>query len=142
MGHGTKSKKLYIRQYEFVGDGFLNFHTKRMLVNEFPMCSMECLNNLFHYVISNELLERYATYAMLKNANNVEVEIGKLVQYDEVKALELVESIIKFAIAHIKNLKLIKTDFVPIKYSFGKEVEKFKFTPLDIVYPELNTTRK
>ncbi len=119
MAHGkSKSKFLYIRQHEFVGDGFLNFHTKRILVEQFPYTSMECLNNLFHYTISNELLDRYATLAMLKTANQVEIELGRLVISNPQKALELVEAIVNFSIKHIKNLKLIKIDFVPPKYTF------------------------
>lgn len=124
---GIKSKHLYIRQYEFVGDAFLNYHAKCYLIKKYPNSPLKVFEQVGK-LVSNEILQEFAKQNSLNDANTVEIIIGMFLSQDkENKAKLLIEKVIDFGLSYYKMDKDFNKLYEPVaSYSFEQVSKKKK----------------
>ena len=127
MGYKNKSVKHYVRSYEFVGDGFLNFYAKYLLTKRFSSSELSAWSHVFGKIIKNDSLTEFGRKFSYGNANAVEILIGQWVSDGKIeKAKNLIEKLFEYIInknssklnKYLKDMNNIPT------YSFERLCKK------------------
>ena len=112
----NKSGSLYLRQYEWIGDAYLSFQIKKVLIRRYPNTSMRVINGNVGKLVSNKILTQFGKLKNLGNGNHVEILLGRLSDNGDFDlANELIDEFITFGI----NATKVKFDYQPVAaYSF------------------------
>jgi hypothetical protein len=135
----NKSKIHKIRRLEFLGDGFLNYHMKKLMCHRYPDTMIHTLGSHFSKLVSNRLLDQYAKIHGFSNGNRIEIHLGMLCEQNNLHDAELmVEEIFNFFVKQRKLDTVCVRDMAHVKphiYNFKKitEINGFEFKPLDFV---------
>ena len=81
---------------EWIGDAFFALAVKKLLIHHYPNASMACLSVQFSKITANHYMCKFAKANNISDANWLEIEIGRLIGYDESEAYALVEKYFKW----------------------------------------------
>jgi len=138
MSSKIKSKKLHRRQEEFIGDAYLMYRMKFILINKFPQTSMHILAKGCD--VSNRRLAEFGRLIGIGGANKVEITIGNYCLIGDLEsANKLIDSYAEFVIEKMNLANFFNRSIEPIVvYNISnlnkKQTKNFKFRELNYKY--------